>query len=102
MLRTRNAATAPSQPSEKVTCAVMVNLRTEGVIAGRTCLIPHLAPVARGCSSGYGTPAHVGNCFSAQQRRMTVEKVRGASQELGDSRELIGIETLQHGGYVFS
>jgi hypothetical protein len=44
-LRTRNAATAPSQPTEKVTCAVIVNLRREGVIAGLSFLTPHLAPL---------------------------------------------------------
>src|SRR5260370_6044899 len=44
--------------------------------------------------SGHASPAQVGNCFSAQQGRMTVDKVRGASQELGDSGELVGIETL--------
>src|SRR5713226_2948230 len=32
MLRARKAATAPSQPTENATCAVMVNLRTVGVM----------------------------------------------------------------------
>src|SRR6266700_1508941 len=41
-------------------------------------------------------------CLSAQQGRMTVDKVRGASQELGDSGELVGIEILQNSSYVFS
>ena len=53
-------------------------------------------------SSGHASPAQVGNCFSAQQGRMTIDKVRGASQELGDSGKLVGIEILQQGSYVFS
>src|SRR5260370_32316942 len=48
MLRTRKAATAPSQPTEKVTCAVMVNLRRAGVIALLSFWTPHLAVVRRG------------------------------------------------------
>src|ERR1700687_1363300 len=40
MLRTRKAAVAPSQPTEKLTCAVIVNLRKAGVIAGLSFLIP--------------------------------------------------------------
>ncbi len=48
MLRTRKAATAPSQPTEKATCAVMVNLRRAGVIAALSSLILHLAPVGEG------------------------------------------------------
>ncbi len=47
MLRTRKAATAPSQPTEKVTCAVMVNLRSGGVIAGFSFLTSHLALLGR-------------------------------------------------------
>jgi len=61
-----------------------------------------LGTVAGGYSPGHASPAQVGNCFSAQQGRMTVDKVGGASQELGDSGELVGIEILQQGGYVFS
>src|SRR5258708_31652734 len=45
MLRTRKAATAPSQPTEKVTCAVMVNLRRAGVIALLSFWTPHLTVV---------------------------------------------------------
>lgn len=33
---------------------------------------------------------------------MTVDKVRGPSQELGDGGELMGIEILQQSGHVFS
>src|SRR5260370_38027852 len=33
---------------------------------------------------------------------MTVDKVCGASQELGDSGELVSIEILQKSGHVFS
>jgi hypothetical protein len=33
---------------------------------------------------------------------MTVDKIRGASEELGDSGELVSVEILQQGGYVFS
>jgi hypothetical protein len=61
-----------------------------------------LGTVAGWCSPVHASPAQVGDCFSAQQGRMTVYKVRGASQELGDSGELVGIEILQQGGYVFA
>src|SRR5260370_39653871 len=47
MLRTRKAATAPSQPTEKVTCAVMVNLRRAGVIAGPSFLVSYLPLLGR-------------------------------------------------------
>jgi hypothetical protein len=33
---------------------------------------------------------------------MTIDKVRSASQELGDSGELVRIEIFQQSGYVFS
>jgi hypothetical protein len=52
-------------------------------------------------SSGHASPAHVGDCFAAQQGRMTVDKVGAASQEFGDGGKLVGIEILQQGGYVF-
>src|SRR6266852_4112410 len=61
-----------------------------------------LGTFAGGRSFAHASPAQVGNRFSAQQRRMTVDKVRGARQELGDSGELVGIEIFQQDGYVFS
>src|SRR5437879_4165862 len=101
MLRTRKAAVAPSQPTEKLTWAVIVNLRRTGVIARPSFLILCLV-LGEGVRRVTRGPANGGSCFSAQQSRMTVDKVRGPSQELGDSGELVGIEILQHGGDVFS
>jgi len=43
----------------------------------------------------HGRLAQVGNCLSPQQGRVTVIKLRGAIQELGDRSELVGIEILQ-------
>jgi hypothetical protein len=50
----------------------------------------------------FGNAKRGGECLSAQQGRMTVDKIRAASQELGDSAELVAIEMLQQRGYVFS
>ena len=39
ILRTKKAAVAPSQPTEQLTCAVIVALRNAGVIVGLSLLI---------------------------------------------------------------
>lgn len=59
-----------------------------------------MSPVARGCCD---LTLLRGKCsLSAQQGRATVDKVRAAGQELGDSAELVGIEPVQQRGGVFS
>lgn len=40
--------------------------------------------------------------MSAQQGHVTVGEIRAVSQELGDSGELVGVETLEQRGNVFS
>jgi|SRR6266704_1411087 len=102
MLRTRKAATG-AEPADREG-----DMRGDDQFAESGChrwtfiSDSSLGTVGGGCSSGHATPAHVGNCFSAQQGRMTVDKVRGARQELCDSGELVGIEVLQLGRHVFS
>src|SRR6266545_4386606 len=95
MLSTRKPATAPSQPTEKAMCAVSAHLRTRGVIAG-----PSFPTLERGWRSLFVQSS--GSCMSAQQGGVTVGKVGAAGEELGDRVELVGIETLQQRGHIFS
>src|SRR3981081_2451661 len=49
-----------------------------------------------------GSQARDVACLSAQQGHVTVGHVRDASQEVGDSDELAGIENLQQRPYLLS
>jgi hypothetical protein len=52
--------------------------------------------------SSLGAPARHVECLSAQQGHVTVSHVRDNSQEVGDSGELVGIETLEENTYLLS
>jgi len=108
MLRARKAATAPIQPTEKVTCVVRTNLRRLGVIAG----VPSFAGCPVGAIACTNSQRRAGHrrmselaeylrVHAAPESRTSILELRGLGKEIWkgiDAQEYVDRERAAWNG----